>query len=363
MRLYFCNFLFLFFINSCFSPKIKPESLGNISECLLVCPSALFSEKIVKDFVKIISSEQYGLPQPEPLFKVHYVKDIHNNIFHERHRFIINLYFNKDFNTVPQYVLSSASKSLREKGFYFGIVKNPRSFPQVEVWLLVSKNESWLEYLELNKAAIVSYLLSIDRKLLLQNLSKSTQNVEAIKVLKDSLNVSIPILPGDYNIKVLRPNWAWLNKDLENGSLNLILWKSNLRLSQYPLSFKKRPKTLNSDFFFSHVLNERNKFLSTNIPGPSQGSFYTSETLLPIIVDSSFDRFNHSFSSEDPNLYLRGLWKMHGDFMGGPFVHRFFVDNDSSFHLEAFVYSPNQPKRVLLRELECLIGEVSNFVL
>jgi hypothetical protein len=51
---------------------------------------------------------------------------------------------------------------------------------------------------------------------------------------------------------------------------------------------------------------------------------------------------------------VRGLWRMKGDFMGGPFVSHSRVDtiNNRVITAEIFVYSPDKMKRNLVRTLE-----------
>jgi polyphosphate kinase len=53
-------------------------------------------------------------------------------------------------------------------------------------------------------------------------------------------------------------------------------------------------------------------------------------------------------------LEARGLWRMKGDFMGGPFVSHSRVDtvNNRVVTAEIFVYSPDKMKRNLVRTME-----------
>ena len=48
---------------------------------------------------------------------------------------------------------------------------------------------------------------------------------------------------------------------------------------------------------------------------------------------------------------------MKNDFMGGPYVHYTFVDEENSrvINLDGFVYAPKFNKREYLRELEALL--------
>ena len=55
-----------------------------------------------------------------------------------------------------------------------------------------------------------------------------------------------------------------------------------------------------------------------------------------------------------PAWEVRGLWRVQGDFMGGPFVSHVRVDevNRRIVASEAFVYAPGRLKRNLVRQLE-----------
>ena len=53
---------------------------------------------------------------------------------------------------------------------------------------------------------------------------------------------------------------------------------------------------------------------------------------------------------------VRGLWEMHGDAMGGPFVQRIIpIDGKRTIVCEAFVFAPGMNKRNLIRQLEAAL--------
>ena len=56
----------------------------------------------------------------------------------------------------------------------------------------------------------------------------------------------------------------------------------------------------------------------------------------------------------DYTMEARGLWRMKGDFMGGPFVSHTRLDqkNQRIITAEIFVYSPDKMKRNLVRQME-----------
>ena len=56
-------------------------------------------------------------------------------------------------------------------------------------------------------------------------------------------------------------------------------------------------------------------------------------------------------------MEARGLWQMHNDAMGGPFVSHSRVDtiNNRVIVVEGFVYAPEKMKRTMIRRLEAAL--------
>ena len=94
----------------------------------------------------------------------------------------------------------------------------------------------------------------------------------------------------------------------------------------------------------------RNAMLKDLVPGQSKGSYMVTEMNFPI-------SFKHFDFQKNYAVEMRGLWKVNGDFMGGPFVNISFLDsvNNRIICMDAYVYYPNHNKRELLRELEAIM--------
>ena len=55
---------------------------------------------------------------------------------------------------------------------------------------------------------------------------------------------------------------------------------------------------------------------------------------------------------------LRGLWKVQGDFMGGPFIDYFYEDkaNNELLMLSGYLYAPAKPRKAIyMREIEAVL--------
>ena len=98
-------------------------------------------------------------------------------------------------------------------------------------------------------------------------------------------------------------------------------------------------------------IQRRDSVLRQNIPGAQEGQWMQtsraddgSPVVWPMLRRTD----------EGDLVELRGLWDMHGGFMGGPFVARVRIDTTERRIVvgEGFVFSPNTSKRDLLRSLE-----------
>jgi hypothetical protein len=92
-----------------------------------------------------------------------------------------------------------------------------------------------------------------------------------------------------------------------------------------------------------------------HIPGPSEGSFMTTDKEFVPPITSRTQNFVTDFAVE-----TRGMWNLIGDYMAGPFLSYTFVNpkNNQLITVEGYVYAPNKDKRDHLRQLEALIYSI-----
>ena len=78
------------------------------------------------------------------------------------------------------------------------------------------------------------------------------------------------------------------------------------------------------------------------------GNLLSNRFLQPWVMNSTFD--------EESAKEIRGLWRMEGYFMGGPFyTYSFFnPENRMQYMIDGYVYAPQFDKLPLLREVEAI---------
>ena len=127
-------------------------------------------------------------------------------------------------------------------------------------------------------------------------------------------------------------NFFWAGTNAATGDQNFVIY-----------SFPYRDK---NTFTKEYFVQMRDSVMKANIPGAREGMYMATDSLMtdvrPLNVQGEYA------------LEARGLWRMKGDFMGGPFVSHMRLDpvNQRIIVVEAFIYSPDKLKRNLMRQME-----------
>ena len=137
------------------------------------------------------------------------------------------------------------------------------------------------------------------------------------------------------------------------------LWASSNRGGDRDVNFVffSLPWTGQSLADVDRFVHLRDSVLRRNIPGPTEGQWMATMRApegAPVVWPM--------LRRDGQQLEVRGLWSMHGGFMGGPFVTHVRVDTlrRRLLFAEGFVFSPNTPKRDLLRSLEAGLRTIDN---
>ena len=106
------------------------------------------------------------------------------------------------------------------------------------------------------------------------------------------------------------------------------------------------PYTGTDVFTKARFIQKRDSVMRKNIPGARAGMY--------MMTDSLRTGVRLLATGGDTLLEARGLWRVKGDFMGGPFVSHVRVDKAGGRVVvcEIFVYAPGRPKRNLTRLME-----------
>ncbi len=317
--------IFLLFLLSCNEPEQRiARSVGATGEILVVSQNDLQWDGQIGDSVRaFFGQDQYGLPQSEPLFKLSEIKIDKLSEMFKKHRNLFVIEIN------PK--LSEAQVETRSDLW---------AKPQRVVKISAPNAESWAEAFAKNKEGFLLLYNQTERERLL-NIFRPTAKADLMEEVYKTFQMKMLIPEGFYVAKQL-PGFMWLRKETNDMSQGFILYQ--------------RPYRDTADFSLNKFVKVRDSLLFQYVPGPSDGSFMTTdkEFVKPKLVKTT--HFVTDYATE-----VRGMWNVTGDFMAGPYLSYTFV-NPASQQLvtaEGYIYYPNKDKRDQLRQLEALLHSIA----
>lgn len=297
-----------------------PTSSGKYGEVLAIIDTSLEKQESGKALRGVFQEASEGLPQNEAKFRLATVSNKNFKSILKRSR---NLFMVKRKN--------GSKSGIR-------IARDVWAKPQLLIEITAASDEDLARIINKNKSTIQDYYNEEEIKRL-QEQHAIKPNTEAIERLKKDFSMNMVIPPGFIQMKT-DSTGLWFKKEKTIGQHQVI---------QGILVYKKAYQ-LETDFKSDSMISSRNTFCQRFVQGSRENSYMTVyETFVPLAREINL---NGSYAME-----YRGLWNMKNDFMGGPFIHYSFVDEQKGqiIHLDGFVYAPKFNKREYLRELEAIL--------
>lgn len=298
----------------------KARSVGGTSEILLVTQNEDQWEgqigQAVRDFFE---AEQYGLPQPEPNFKVSHINTEAFNDMFKKHRNLIIAVIDKD----------------RENPLV-ETQKNWTSEPQFVMRITAPSADSWVRTFNSQKDGL-KLIFDENERARFADFFRPTTDVNIVNKLKKQFGVTMNV-PEGYFIGIDKDDFMWIRKETDKMSMAFLI---------YELPYKDT-----ADLNLDNIIRVRDSIVKKYIPGPIDGSYMTTDKEFLKPVAKTIPDFPAGYAVE-----TRGLWNVVGDFMAGPFVSYSIVNPDNSkiVTAEGWVYYPNKEKRDLLRQQESIL--------
>lgn len=186
------------------------------------------------------------------------------------------------------------------------------------------------------------------------NTRERERTMEQINAV-ENVNISKTLLEK-YNLKIKVPREAVLVKKIENFAwikYDRVKFKSGQAYDvDEGILIYSYPYTVDSTFTLEHILKVRDSVLKANVPGPSDGSYLSTERdslFYPVGIETAIGK-EYAFE-------IRGLNTCVNDFYGGPFLSMTTYDKARKriVVVEGYVHAPNFHKREYLREVEAMI--------
>ena len=289
----------------------KPVSSGNIHTISVVIENKLWNESPGKELQKVFSSEFLGLPQQEPLFTLNQIPP---SIF-------------SDFTRESRNIIV-VSKSKKDTAF---IHSNKFASPQKIVYIKANTNKSLLKQINnISKKAISAFK---------RNEIKEKQKRIKNSILKtselDSIGINLTMSSGYKLFKKETKNKLWFQRETQKGSVNLLI---------YILPLNKESPNL------ENIVALRDSIGKAFVPGRNKDSY--------LITEKAYEPYFFKTKVSSLSAFeTRGTWEVVNDYMAGPFLNYYIIDNKNNRALviEGFVFSPSVRKREYLVEIEAII--------
>jgi len=307
---------------------LLPNISGAAGEVVLTMSSGVINESFGENFKGILEEEYPMLPQSEPLFSLAMVPTSSFSSIFKTHRNIIIVKVGEEFKKaqiVPQRDIWAAPQLVIN-------VVGP-TYPAIE------------ELLKKDKDKLVQMIEQAERDRVIQNATK--YEAEGLRnLINKNFDVSM-IFPKGYVLRLDTTNFVWVSYETPTTSQGVFIY-------EYPYT---DPNT----FTVESLVNKRDEFLKKYVPGPTEGTYMITETIVPPKFQSLM--FKNRYFGQ-----LRGLWDVHNHPMGGAFISLTTVDevNNRVITVDGYVFAPKLKKRNYMRQVEALMlniqiaGDVEN---
>ncbi len=294
---------------------------GKPGELLIVINDKYKNSEVNVEVSSILNQYEIGLTQSEPPFSLLTISRNHFSSVFRPHRNILFIDVDKKY-----------TKPLVQ--FH----KNMWTDNQAYVGVGVSNTDSLISTLKKSHKNIIDYYIEAEINRYVMGY-KAMPNQMAQAAVRDSIGIIVQI-PNGYNINKAEKNFVWLSQESNEHSQGLIIYQ--------------RPYKDTNQLEKLQLLSYRDSITKTHIPGPSDGSYMTTEYILPI---------KHKvgrYINDDYTVELRGKWRVEHDFMAGPFCSYTFVNKNTRMviTIEGYVYYPNKSKRNYMRQLQAISRSV-----
>ena len=307
---------------SCSEEKRKKALLPNISgkagEVVVVIDKNYWEGAVGNILRDTLACDCPFLPQREPLYTlVNVIPSGFTNIF-QLHRNIIVI---------------NISNTVKEPGVVFR--NDVWAAPQCVIYVNAIDSDSAVMLIQENGSKIAAMLEQAERDRVIRN-AKKYEELKLAPVVTEMVGGS-PHFPSGYQLKKKTDDFIWITYDTQFTQQSILIYK-------YPT--EEGVEMMDPE----NLLRANEEILKQNVPGMFENTYMT---ISPIIKPSvKYMRYKgHEFAE------IRGLWEVHNDFMGGPFVaHAFYSpDGKEIIVMEAFVYAPKYDKRHYLRQVESVL--------
>lgn len=295
------------------SCSLKTTSSALAYEILVVVDQDMWERPAGRALFNVLDTDVPGLPQSERSFRIMYTDPA---------------YFDATLKAVRNIIIAEVKDTYTHAQMKQAM--DVFATPQAVLTIQAESEESFAKFVAENSQKIIDFFTRAEMNRQIAVLEEE-HNVDVERKVKEMFGCEVWV-PGALIASKTGENFFWAGTNTATSDQNFVIY-----------SF---PYTDTKVFTKEAFLQKRDSVMKINIPGAREGIYMATDTLLTTVQAIPVQK---KFALE-----ARGLWKMKGDFMGGPFVSHARVDtvNQRVVVAEVFVFSPDKLKRNLIRQME-----------
>ena len=307
---------------SCNQQKSRKALLPNISgkpgEVIVVINKGDWEGSMGNVLRDSLACDFPFLPQREPMFDLVNVAPSGFTSMFQLHRNIL---------------IVNISTDVTEPGMLY---KNDVwAAPQCVIRLNAPTEETAVELYKENSMKIKAVIEQAERARVIANTKRYEEL--ALAPVVTAMAGGSPHFPSGYKLKKSTDDFIWITYSTQFTEQSILVYKDPVVEGQNMMS----PENL---------VKAQGEMMMKNVPGMFENTYMI---ISPVIAPSvQYKKYGvHEFAE------LRGLWEVHNDYMGGPFVtHAFYSpDGKNIIMLQAFVYAPKYDKKNYLKQIESVL--------
>lgn len=310
--------LLLVGLNGCNSAPVGAKATGLAYEIIVTMDESLWKSPAGEAIKNDLDSDIPGLPAPEPAFKITFVPPHH---FDGLFTYVRNIVITKVDPSAYTQVSLRTENDKWTKGQAVMTISSP-------------DKESLLEYMNSHPMVISNYFSRIEMRRGTEVAAGSYSNIVMDNV-KSRFGIMLNA-PSEMSFVRNGKDFFWASNNANTGRMDMVVYTF--------------PYTDANTFTQEYLVRKRDSVMKINLPGSFPDSYMATETRLELSYTPITLRGKYCG-------VMRGLWKMVGDMMGGPFVSIARLDeaNNRVVVAEGFVYAPETSKRNYIRRLEATL--------
>lgn len=296
--------------------SLLPMAGGAPYELLVIMGNEQWERPVGRALFEILDTDLPGVAQPERQFRMSRIDPSSYDGMFKIFRNIIKVDVQNIYSTAKmKYARDTYART------------------QMIMTLQAHDEQQLTAFLETNGQQILDFFTRVELNREIMNLDEQHNNVFS-DMVQEMFGCDV-WLPTELNKYKKGTDFLWASTNRGSKDLNFVMYT-------YPYT---DPNTFTLDYYMSR----RDSVMKANIPGGPEGSYMSTQHEFVDVQDITVKGEYAQFA--------RGLWRVQGDHMGGPFVamSRVDVPNNRVVVVEGFVYAPESLKRNLIRKMEAVL--------